>query len=164
MGYTKEGIGYQFNSCSEEAANFNVEGKISIREEVRKLFNTGQSLTVEEVSLILNKAEISVKPRLSELRKEGFLIDSGERKRGKWGTNITVWKAWEMMTKVHKLEEKIMDCWSICNDLETVYQQIGDGEREPTTTELMNALMGMQQLYQWKFEQLLSKYEDMSND
>jgi hypothetical protein len=96
MGYTKEGIGYQFNSCSEEAANFNIEGKISIREEVRKLFNTGQSLTVEEVSLILNKAEISVKPRLSELRKEGFLIDSGERKRGKWGTNITVWKAWEI--------------------------------------------------------------------
>ena len=68
------------------------------------------------------------------------------------------------MTKVHKLEEKIMDCWSICNDLKTVYQQIGDGEREPTSDELMNALMGMQQLYQWKFEQLLSKYEEMSND
>ena len=96
MGYTEEDIGYQLNSCSEEAANFNVKGKISIREEVRKLFNTGQSLTVEEVSLILNKAEISVKPRLSELRKEGFLMDSGERKLGKWGTNITVWKAWEI--------------------------------------------------------------------
>ena len=65
------------------------------------------------------------------------------------------------MTKVHELEEKIMDCWSICNDLETVYQQIGDGEREPTSDELMNALMGMQQLYQWKFEQLSRKYEDV---
>ena len=63
------------------------------------------------------------------------------------------------MTKLHDLEEKIMDCWSICNDLETVYQQIG--EREPTTTELMNALMGMQQLYQWKFKQLFSAYEDV---
>jgi hypothetical protein len=30
------------------------------------------------------------------------------------------------MTKLHDLEEKIMDCWSICNDLETVFQQIGD--------------------------------------
>ena len=68
------------------------------------------------------------------------------------------------MTKVHKLEEKIMDCWSVCNDLETVFRQLGDGEREPTPDELMNTLMGMQQLYQWKFEQLLSKYEDMSND
>ena len=65
------------------------------------------------------------------------------------------------MTKVHKLEEKIMDCWSICNDLKTVYQQIGDGEREPTSDELMNALMGMQQLYQWKFEQLFSSYGDV---
>jgi hypothetical protein len=65
------------------------------------------------------------------------------------------------MAKLHELEEKIMDCCSICNDLETVYQQIGDGEREPTTTELMNALMGMQQLYQWKFEQLSRKYEDV---
>jgi hypothetical protein len=64
------------------------------------------------------------------------------------------------MTKLHDLEEKIMDCWSICNDLETVFQQIGD-EREPTTTELMNALMGMQQLYQWKFKQLFSAYEDV---
>ena len=65
------------------------------------------------------------------------------------------------MAKLHDLEEKIMDCWSICNDLETVYQQIGDEEREPTTTELINALMGMQQLYQWKFKQLLNKYEDV---
>jgi hypothetical protein len=65
------------------------------------------------------------------------------------------------MSKLHDLEEKIMDCWSVCNDIETVYQQIGDGEREPTTTELMNALMGMQQLYKWKFEQLFSKYEDI---
>ena len=65
------------------------------------------------------------------------------------------------MTKLQELEVKIMDCWSVCNDLETVFQQVGDGERKPTTDELMNALMGMQQLYQWKFEQLFSKYEDV---
>lgn len=65
------------------------------------------------------------------------------------------------MTKLHDLEEKIMDCWSVCNDLETMFKQIGDGEREPTPDELMNALMGMQQLYQWKFEQLFSSYEDV---
>ena len=65
------------------------------------------------------------------------------------------------MAKLNDLEEKIMDCWSVCNDLETVYQQIVDEEREPTTTELINALMGMQQLYQWKFEQLFYKYEQV---
>jgi len=67
------------------------------------------------------------------------------------------------MTKLHELEPHIMDCWSVCNDLETVFKQIGDGERDPTQDETMNALMGMQQLYQWKFEQLFNKFEDINS-
>jgi hypothetical protein len=66
--------------------------------------------------------------------------------------------------KPYDLEQPIMECWSVCNDLETVFRQIGDGEREPTQDELMNALMGMQQVYQWKFEQLFFKYEQMLKD
>ena len=65
------------------------------------------------------------------------------------------------MTKLQELEPHIMDCWSVCADLETVFKQIGDGEREPTQDEMMNTLMGMQQLYQWKFDQLFFKYEDI---
>ena len=65
------------------------------------------------------------------------------------------------LTKLRDLEPMIMDCWSVCNDLETVFRQIGDGERDPTPDELMNALMGMQQVYQWKFEQLFNKYEEL---
>ena len=65
------------------------------------------------------------------------------------------------MAKLHDLEQHIMDCWSVCNDLETVFKQIGDGDRDPTPDELMNTLMGMQQLYQWKFEQLFNKYEGL---
>ena len=63
------------------------------------------------------------------------------------------------MPKLHDLEQPIMDCWHICDDLQVVFKQIGDGEREPTQDELMNTLMGMQQLYQWKFEQLFNLYE-----
>jgi hypothetical protein len=63
------------------------------------------------------------------------------------------------MIDLYELEPHIMDCWSVCNDLESVFKQIGDGEREPTQDEMMNALMGMQQLYQWKFEQLFDKFE-----
>lgn len=54
-----------------------------------------------------------------------------------------------------------MDCWHVCDDLQVVFRQIGDGEREPTQDEMMNTLMGMQQLYQWKFEQLFFKYEQV---
>jgi hypothetical protein len=48
------------------------------------------------------------------------------------------------------LEQGIMDCWNVCEDLGTVYRQVCDGEREPTIDEITNALMGMQQLYQWE--------------
>ena len=68
------------------------------------------------------------------------------------------------MTKLYELEPHIMDCWSVCNDLESVFRQIGDGERYPTPDEMMNALMGMQQLYQWKFEQLFFKYEQIHKE
>jgi len=61
--------------------------------------------------------------------------------------------------RLHDLEPMIMDCWSVCNDLETVFKQIGDGERVPTEDELMDALIGIQQVYQWKFEQLFYNYE-----
>ena len=64
------------------------------------------------------------------------------------------------MAKLYDLEPMILDCWRVCNDLETVFKQIGDGEREPTHDEMMNTLMGMQQLYEWKFEQLFFKYEE----
>jgi hypothetical protein len=64
-----------------------------------------------------------------------------------------------MMTKLYDLEPIIMDCWKVCNDIETVFKQIGDGEREPTHDELMNTLMGMKQLYEWKFEQLFEMFE-----
>ena len=65
------------------------------------------------------------------------------------------------MTKLHDLEPMIMDCWHVCDYLQVVFRQIGDGEREPTQYEMMNALIGMQQLYQWKFEQLFFKYEQV---
>ena len=66
------------------------------------------------------------------------------------------------MTKPYDLEPMILDCWRVCDDLEVVFKQVGDDE--PTEDELMNALIGMKQLYQWKFEQLFIKYEEILRD
>jgi len=66
------------------------------------------------------------------------------------------------MAKLYDLEPMILDCWRVTNDLESVFRQIGDGERDPTQDELMNALIGLQQVYQWKFEQLFNKYEEVT--
>ena len=68
------------------------------------------------------------------------------------------------MNKPYELEPMILDCWRVCNDLETVFRQVGDGESEPTQDELMNTLMGMKQLYEWKFEQLFNRYEEVLRD
>jgi hypothetical protein len=68
------------------------------------------------------------------------------------------------MAKLYDLEPMILDCWRVTNDLESVFRQIGDGERDPTQDELMNALIGLQQVYQWKFEQLFNKYEEVMHD
>jgi len=68
------------------------------------------------------------------------------------------------VTKLHGLEDMILDCWHVCNDIETVFKQVGDGEPEPTEDELMNALLGIKQLYEWKFRQLSRSYYDLCND
>ena len=61
--------------------------------------------------------------------------------------------------KLYDLESHIMDCWAVCDDIETIFKQVGDGETEPTPDEIMNALLGIKQLYHWKFEQLFNIYE-----
>jgi len=63
--------------------------------------------------------------------------------------------------RIHDIEPEIMECWSICNDLETIWTQICDGESVPTRDQLTNTLLGMQQLYQWKFEKLFNTYESV---
>ena len=45
------------------------------------------------------------------------------------------------MAKLYDLEQMIMDCWHVCDDLQVVLRQIGDGEREPTQDELMNTYL-----------------------
>lgn len=59
----------------------------------------------------------------------------------------------------YDLEQGIMNCWQICDDLEVVYRQICDGETSPTEDEIVNVLMGIQKLYHWKFDQLFLTFE-----
>tara|TARA_R110000824_G_scaffold12391_1_gene54313 strand:+ start:265 stop:561 length:297 start_codon:yes stop_codon:yes gene_type:complete len=92
MGYNEDDIGFQDNDASELAAQFNAAGKVTLREQVKQLFIVNKRLTAEQVSNLLQRAEISVKPRITELKNEGVIQNSGERVVGKWGTSITVWE------------------------------------------------------------------------
>jgi len=92
MGYNEDDIGFQDNDASELAAQFNSAGKVTLRDQVKQLFIANKRLTAEQVCNLLQRAEISVKPRITELKNEGVIQNSGERVVGKWGTSITVWE------------------------------------------------------------------------
>ena len=91
-GYNESGVGYQDNDTSKAAAHFNTRGKVTLRDQALQAFRQNRRMTTEQVSSILNRPEISVQPRVSELKNAGKIKDSGERKIGKWGTSVTVWE------------------------------------------------------------------------
>jgi len=55
-----------------------------------------------------------------------------------------------------ELEEDIMDCWNIVNDIETIYHA---EELYSNEDEMMNALIGLRTLYQLKFDKLFKTFE-----
>ncbi len=54
-------------------------------------------------------------------------------------------------------ETQIMACWSICDDLQTLSE--GVMEKDLTTDQIANILIGLEQLYQLKFDKLFKQFE-----
>lgn len=61
------------------------------------------------------------------------------------------------MTTRFDLEQAIMDCWHVVDDIKTVSNRAGS----LTPDQLSNALVGIETLYQMKFEDLFEKFESM---
>ncbi len=60
---------------------------------------------------------------------------------------------------MHELEEKIMSCWNVTNDIELAYESVL--EQDLTTDQIANLLIGLHQLYELRFNQLFSTYEKL---
>lgn len=60
------------------------------------------------------------------------------------------------------LEENILDCWNIVDDLKTLYA--APDLRQLSEDELQNALLGLFTLYQLKFEKLNHTFNQMVTD
>jgi ribosomal protein S1 len=58
------------------------------------------------------------------------------------------------------LEQRIMDCWRVVDDIKTVYSSTDILSED----ELQNALLGLHTIYQLKFEQLFSEFESSIED
>lgn len=63
------------------------------------------------------------------------------------------------MSTQFDLEQQIMQCWNIVEDIRVVYTRHLDGEKPLTVDELANVLIGMEQLYDIKFNNLFSTFE-----
>ena len=93
MGYTKEGIGYQHTDTSRAAANDIQNKKVTLREQVYQLLlETTSPLSAEQIARYLDRPDVSVKPRLSELSNEKRIKDSGNRGTTQWGKACILWE------------------------------------------------------------------------
>jgi hypothetical protein len=67
------------------------------------------------------------------------------------------------MTDRFDLESQIMSCWQVTTDLSDVAEAILDGP-EMTQDDIANALIGMQKLYDIKFNKLYQQFEQLVQD
>ena len=63
------------------------------------------------------------------------------------------------MTDRFDLEQNIMKCWNITDDIDMVYKNVM--ESDMTNDDIANALLGLKTLYNMKFEELFSNFETL---
>ena len=60
------------------------------------------------------------------------------------------------------LEQGILQCWNVVDDIDLLYENVMD--KDMTTDEIANTLLGLQQLYKMKFEKLFDTFEKLVHD
>jgi hypothetical protein len=63
-----------------------------------------------------------------------------------------------MSGKMFDLEQSILDCWRVTNDVELVYDNFDSMSKD----EVLNALLGIKQLYELKFNKAWNDFEEMT--
>jgi hypothetical protein len=57
------------------------------------------------------------------------------------------------------LEQDIMKCWNVTEDIDLLYRNLMD--KDMSTDDIANALLGMKTLYEMKFEEMFSNFETL---
>ena len=63
------------------------------------------------------------------------------------------------MSTQFDLEQRIMQCWQIVDDLDILFANVLDSSPPPSHDDIANVLLGMKQLYDMKFNNLFSTFE-----
>lgn len=64
-----------------------------------------------------------------------------------------------MMNDKFDLEQHIMKCWNITDDIDVLLKAVCDDGID--TDKIANILLGMKQLYEFKFNALFDSFEDL---
>jgi hypothetical protein len=63
------------------------------------------------------------------------------------------------MTDLFTLEQKIMDCWQVVQDLDLMFSRMC--EEQMGTEDAVNVALGLKVLYQHRFDDLFDTFERM---
>lgn len=61
------------------------------------------------------------------------------------------------------LEQNIMKCWNVTSDIDLVYENVMERD-EMTKDDIANALLGLRELYEMRFEKLWQNFETMGKE
>ncbi len=86
--------GWREPTTSKDAATaIETSGRASIlRERIKAFFSAGHTATADEVAAILKEPVLSCRPRVAELHKQGFITQTGARRKSSGGKPSHVWR------------------------------------------------------------------------
>jgi archaellum component FlaC len=58
------------------------------------------------------------------------------------------------------LEQQIMSCWNVTSDIDALFEGVCDHDPALTEDQISNALLGMRELYELKFNKLFHLFEE----
>ena len=68
------------------------------------------------------------------------------------------------MADIFDLEQNILKCWNITDDIDEFLEQYLDGEKEMTQDDISNYMIGLTSIYKVKFERLWSNFEEICGE
>lgn len=66
----------------------------------------------------------------------------------------------ESIDKIFDMEQSIMSCWSVVDDLKLLNENVLENENF-TKDDISNYLLGLETIYQMKFDKCFSNFEDI---
>ena len=67
------------------------------------------------------------------------------------------------MSDRFELEQQILKCWNVTDDIKMLRRAMLDGEKALTTDQIDNALLGIITLYEMRFEETFATFEELVN-